>query len=332
MKVKGTNPTMKDVAKEAGVALGTVSRVMNNIPVGEEYRIRVEEAAKKLGYKVNSYAKGLKTNRTGIIALVLPFVRHPFYGALADNVSRILMERGYRTLLAMTESDMEMENKCIRMVRQNKVEGIIALTYNPDIEVDEDIPFVSIDRFYSSKVPCVTSDNFGGGQMAAEKLCELGAKRLLFLRIGSPLIAEPDKREAGFETWCLKNDVPYHVIHLDDEEGIEPIYDFLKEQMKAGKPEYDGIFCNTDQLAVEVVRYLETIGVSVPGDVQVIGYDGLINVIKNEPFCSSIVQPVEKIAETAVNILLAPDRTELSALTCLPVYYRPGGTTRDEVK
>ncbi len=78
MKAKRSNPTMKDVAREAGVALGTVSKVMNNIPVGAEYRVRVEEAAKKLGYQVNSYAKGLKTNHTGIVALIIPSVRHPF--------------------------------------------------------------------------------------------------------------------------------------------------------------------------------------------------------------------------------------------------------------
>ncbi|MCR5294175.1 MAG: LacI family DNA-binding transcriptional regulator [Lachnospiraceae bacterium] len=320
---------MKDVAREAGVALGTVSKVMNNIPVGEEYRLKVEAAAKKLGYRVNSYAKGLKTNHTGIVALIIPSVRHPFFGILTDHLCRVLMKRGYRTLLATTESDMEMENKCIRLVQQHKVEGIIALTYNPDIEIDEDIPFVSIDRFYTNRVPCVASDNFGGGQLAAAKLSELGAEKLLFLRIGSSVIGEPDKREAGFKAWCQNHKIPHHVIHLNDEDGFKPFYDFLENHIIEGKPEYDGIFCSTDQLAVNILRVLEQLGLKVPEDVQIIGFDGLLNYIDYKPYCSSIVQPVEKIAETAVEILFNEDRSKLPALTCLPVSYRPGGTTGD---
>ena len=238
------------------------------------------------------------------------------------------MTRGMRTLLATTESDMEMENKCIRLAQQHKVEGIIALTYNPNIEMDEDVPFVSIDRFYTNRVPCVAADNYGGGQLAAEKLVELGARKLLFLRIGSSVIGEPDKREAGFESWCQLNKVPCHVIHLNDEDGFNPFYDFLRDHVRDGRPEYTGIFCSTDQLAVIIVKKLKEMGLSVPEDVQVIGFDGLMN-FDETPYCSSIVQPVEKMAETAVDILLSEDRSKLPALTCLPVTYRPGGTTRD---
>lgn len=71
-------PTMKDVAREANVSLGTVSKVINGIPVGEKYRKRVEAAATNLGYQVNNYARGLKTNRTYCVALVMPSLRHPF--------------------------------------------------------------------------------------------------------------------------------------------------------------------------------------------------------------------------------------------------------------
>ncbi len=79
---KTDSPTMKDVAREAGVALGTVSKVINNIPVGESYRQRVEDAIEKLGYHVNSYARGLKTNKTNCVALLMPSLRHPFFAIL----------------------------------------------------------------------------------------------------------------------------------------------------------------------------------------------------------------------------------------------------------
>ena len=104
MKQKGAAPTMKDVAREAGVALGTVSKVFNGISVGEDYRLRVEDAARRLGYQVNHYARGLKTNKTRTAALILPNVTDLFFGTLAEHVCYTLSRRvcSYPTIPAMT--------------------------------------------------------------------------------------------------------------------------------------------------------------------------------------------------------------------------------------
>ena len=159
--MKNAMPTMKDVAQEAGVALGTVSKVFNGIPVGESYRIKVEEAARKLGYQVNQYARGLKTNKTNTVAVILPGVNHPFFAALAHHICEALARRDYRMLLYVTASNPEIEQNCVNMVRQNKADGIIGLTYNP-LVVGEDLPFVGIDRSFRADIPCVAADNYGG--------------------------------------------------------------------------------------------------------------------------------------------------------------------------
>ena len=179
---RNTAPTMKDVAAEAGVALGTVSKVYNNLPVRDEYREKVLAAAHKLGYSVNRYARGFKTNRTNTVALIWPTLRNPFFAYLSDAMIGELTRRDYRAIVSITNYDGQAEQRCLDMVRQNKVDGVIALTYNPDLEVAPDLPFVSIDRHFRAGVPCVASDNFGGGQLAAQKLLELGCQKLLFLR------------------------------------------------------------------------------------------------------------------------------------------------------
>ena len=329
MKIKSTTPTMKDVAREAGVALGTVSKVFNGIPVGDSYRIKVEEAAQRLGYRVNSYAQGLKTNKTRTVALILPNVYDPFFASLAENVCHSLSKRGYRMLLTVTGSDPDAEQQCIRMVEQNKVDGIIGLTYNPALEVDERIPFVSIDRYVNPSVPCVASDNFGGGQLAAEKLLELGCKKLLFFRTGSNVSGEADKRGAGFQSACLLRQAEHTMLSLNDSEGHEPFRAFLREHMTDGRPDFDGIFCNTDRLACHVADMLRELGVRTPEDVQLIGFDGIRKFGIDGLFCSTIVQPIVQIAETSVNILLEEDRSSLPSLICLPVSYAAGGTTRE---
>ena len=109
MKNRNSLPTMKDVAREAGVSLGTVSKVFNNIPVGEDYRKKVEAAAEKLHYEVNHYARGLKTNETFSIALLIPSLHHPFFSALTDEITACLMGRGYRNILMITNYDTEAE-------------------------------------------------------------------------------------------------------------------------------------------------------------------------------------------------------------------------------
>ncbi len=320
---------MKDVAQEAGVALGTVSKVFNNLPVGESYRLRVEEAARRLGYQVNSYARGLKTNKTYTAALILPDITPPFFASLAQYVCQALAARNYKLILALTASDPDAEQRCIQMVQQNKADGIIGLTYNPELEVDPRLPYVSIDRKFNPGTPCVSSDNFGGGQLAAEKLLELGCKRLLFLRIGSQVPGESDKRGDGFESCCRQKQVEYAVLRKDDREGVESFRAFLEEHMENGRLAFDGIFCATDALACRIVRMLAEMGVRVPEDVQLIGFDGTRHFAFGDFHCSTIIQPVNRLAETCVDLLLQEDRSNLPSLVCLPVSYASGGTTKE---
>ena len=327
MKNENALPTMKDVAREAGVALGTVSKVMNGLPVGESYRLRVERAAQALGYQVNNYARGLKTNQTYSVALIIPSTTNPFFADLAQEIYKALNQRGYRMLLMTTDFDPEAEQTCINMIRTNKVDGAIGLTYNPELTVDETLPFVTIDRYFSATVPCVSSDNFGGGQLAAQKLLEFGCKRLAFFRVGSHVPGETDKRGDGFESYCRTRNVDYEVLRIYDEDDISCFSDLISRNIAAGTP-FDGIFCATDKLAWEIRKIAASLGLRVPEDLQIIGFDGIRHFGDGELYCSTIVQPVEKIAQTSVDILLTPNRSAIPATVCLPVTFADGGTTR----
>lgn len=326
--MKKSLPTMKDVAKEAGVALGTVSRVFNGQAVGEEYRRKVEEAAQKLGYQVNPYARAMKTNKTNIVAVILPENNNPHFSALIQQINSALTRRDYQTMLFLTDSHHEREDECIRMVRQNKVDGIIGLTYSK-VQVAEDIPFVSIDRYFGASIPCVAADNYGGGRLAAEKLAALGCKKLLYFYEGSNIPGEVDKRGDGFATACSLMEIPYDSVIVYNNGKSNAFLDYFRTHIKDGKPDFDGIFCSTDYLAAQICRTAKEFGLRVPEDIQIIGFDGIRRFDTGEYYCSTIVQPVAKIAETCVDILLRPDRDNIPALTCLPVTYAVGGTTRE---
>lgn len=329
MRNKNSAPTMKDVALEAGVALGTVSKVINGLPVGESYRIRVEEAIKKLNYRVNSYAQGLKANKTYTVALLLPNTYHPYFAKLAYQINLSLLKRKYRMLLCSTEYNPELEQEYITMAQQNKVDGIIGLTYNPDLQVDENVPFVSIDRSMGPHIPCIASDNFAGGQMAAEKLADLGCKNVAFLRIGSSLNNEPNKRKAGFENGCLARKLSYSMKILEDGASLDEFENFLREHMHDGKLDFDGLFCVTDRMAYDIRKILKKMNIRVPEDVQMIGFDGIQAFGDGDYICSTIVQPVQEIAEMCVELLLQENMTTKPPLVCLPVSYMYGGTTKE---
>ena len=330
MKMKREkNPTIKDVAHESGLSLATVSKAINGLPVSKKSRERVETAIKKLGYQVNTYARALKSNKSNCIALIMPSLKHPFFAHIADDLIACLTRKGYHSILMITNYDPKTEQNCFSLVKSRKADGVIALTYSPDLIVDDSVPIVTIDRHLGETIPCVSSHNFRGGEIAAEKLIELGCKRLLFLRISSRIPGEPDKRCAGFESVCSMRGVPCDKVLVLDDEADDPIYRFLEEHIKDGCFEYDGVFCNSDMLANRVIRFLRDKGIAVPDQVQIIGYDGIFDRFTDQFVCSTIEQPISQMAQVAVNLLMNPVDTTEGINVMLPVKYIPGGTTKD---
>ena len=328
MNKKRNIPTIKDVAKEAGVSLGTVSKVINGKPTGEEYVRKVNAAIKKLDYHVNSYAQGLKASKTYTVAVLLPNTYTPFFGDLAHYINIELQKRNYRMLLSCSDYDRSHEQDYIDMVLQNKVDGIIALTYNPNLQIPDDVPFVSIDRIIAPNIPCVASDNFAGGHLAAEMLASKGCKKLAFLRKGSNLDNEPNKRRGGFENGCMLKGLEYEMKIIDDADSDEEFLKFLKSHIHNGKLDFDGMFCVTDTIVYDVVKFLKGLDIRVPEDVQIIGFDG-VRIHGNKDYtCSSIAQPTDKIAEMCVELLLQDSMSIKPPLVCLPVSFVEGGTTK----
>ncbi len=328
MPKEKNSPTMADVAREAGVALGTVSRVINGQQVGEEFRNRVEEAIRRLGYQYNSSGRALRTGSTNTIAFIIPNTINPFFALLVHHVNIALEKRGCKMLLCFTEYDKSREAEFIQMARQNLVDGIIALTYNPSLSIPEGTPFVTIDRFFSSSVPCIASDNFGGGWLAAQKLKEFGCQSVAFIRVASTVTNEPVKRKDGFVSACVDLGLPFEVMALEDGQPFSEIEHFLASHMQNGKLSFDGLFIGTDSLAWRIIRLLRGMGIRVPEDVQVIGFDGIRMFGDMEYTVSTIVQPVQEIAETCVSTVLSKHLSSVPSLICLPVTYACGGTTK----
>lgn len=324
----GKNMTMKDVAKRAGVSVGTVSRVINQEPGIKDITLqKVHAAIEELNYIPDVYARGMKKNKTETVALIIPSVWHPFFGEFAFHVEVALSRRNYKLLLCNI-SGPKREIDYLTMLQQNKVDGIIAITYSPiDDYLSSNIPFVSIDRTYENKkIACVSSDNQSGAELAADILMEKGGSHFAFIGGHNKTINETKKRRIYFEKRILEAGYPCHVLDLDEVEGdfLERVEDFLVDH-----PQIDAIFTINDFTALDTLAILEKLGRRVPEDVQVIGYDGVRMAEGRDVLLSTIRQPLELMAEEAVKTLLGILDKEIDPpQITLPITYVEGHTTK----
>ncbi|MEG3331842.1 LacI family DNA-binding transcriptional regulator [Streptococcus suis] len=320
--------TMKDVARVAGVSVGTVSRVINNEPgIKESTLEKVNAAIQELNYIPDVYARGMKKNKTETIALIIPTVWHPFFGEFAYHVEVELSKKNYKLLLCNI-SGPKRELDYLTMLQQNKVDGIIAITYSPiEDYLSSNIPFVSIDRVYENKdIACVSSDNRAGAELAANTLIAKGGRHFAFIGGHNKTINETKKRRLYFEKRILEAGFPCHVLDLE-----EPYDDFVGqvEEFLINNPQVDAIFTINDFTALDTLAVLEKLGRRVPEDVQVIGYDGIQLASEKSLALSTIRQPLESMAQEAVACLIdIIEKRERPLQVTLPISYLEGKTTK----
>ena len=320
---------MKDVAALAKVGVGTVSRVLNSSgSVKESTRRKVEAAMKELNYIPNAYARGLKMNKTNTVALIIPTIWHPFFSEFAYYVESNLAEHKYKMLLCNSDVSSDKELEYIQMVQENKVDGIIGITYSDlDNFVSSHLPFVTIDRHFKEETVCVTSDNFHAGQLAVEKLVEKGCHKLGYIGTHSRFPTETTKRRNGFEKQAKQSGIPYAIY-----DGQDPVIE-LKQEIRTffeENPDVDGIFAHTDFIALDILEVLEEMKRNVPEEVQIIGCDGIKMESGRRQIVSTIRQPVDLMAKAAVEkIIQVIDGESVRTKITLPVHYVEGPTTKN---
>lgn len=319
--------TMKDVASLAGVGVGSVSRVINDVKVKEATKEKVLAAIKELDYVPDEYARGLKTNRTNTVALIIPTIWHPFFSEFTYYVEDTLSKRNYKLLICNADGNPEKEKEYIEMVRQSKVDGIIGITYSDiDKYVSSNIPFVSIDRHFSEQISYVTADNFLGGQMAAQELIKRGCKNLSYIGGTSPYPNETNNRKEGFLSECHNHDIEVKsLVMLEPIDNLsEKLQDFLEDNITI-----DGIFTINDFMALDVIKVMGKLKRSAPTDYQIIGFDGVRIAEEKAYLLSTIVQPIKDMAISSVETLLdIALNQEEPRREVLPVFFRESGTTK----
>lgn len=324
--------TINEVAKHAGVSVTTVSRVLNNRGyISEETRSKVQESINALGFIPNEMARSLFTTYTRLIGLIIPSTINPYFGELAFYIEKYLSVRGYKLLICNSINEEENEKNYLRMLQENRVDGIIFGSHNINIHEYDKMPLkmVCIERSISDNIPVIQCDNYHGGELATEALIEAGCQNILCLR-GDPHLYTPANHRYEAHQACMEAHglVPHFInipFTISNSEKYKIIQDIFQDKFS-----YDGVFAGDDMVASILYNCALENHIRVPEDLKIIGFDGTETMKTVFPTLATICQPVRQLAEASVTTLLdiVEDRP-YSMMTTLPVSLYRGRSLGD---
>ncbi|WP_411343462.1 LacI family DNA-binding transcriptional regulator [Paenibacillus sp. WLX1005] len=322
---------LEDVARLAGVSPTTVSRMMNNRGyVSEATKTKVRSAMEELNYFPNDIARSLFNKRTHLIGLILPTTANPFFGELTFHIENLCAAHGLKVLLCNSLNRIDKEEQYAEMLMRNQVDGIIVGTHNRGIlnYKRANLAVVAIDRYLSDTIPVVSSDNYEGGRLATQRLIDRGCQHIVHFNGPAELETPAQLRRKAFEDVMQQHGLPHYTYEIELPLDRDDQLTFIRRAFDE-HPEMDGIFASNDMIAASVLYEADVRGIRIPHDLKLVGYDGT-NVISSAiPQLTTIRQPIEEIARTAIDVLLREidgEFDEAERQTILPVQLYDGST------
>lgn len=298
--------TLKDVAREAGLTVTTVSRVLNNRGyISEAAREKVDAAMKKLNYRPNEIARSLKRKSANMIGLIIPHISHPYFAELISRIDHYAVEAGYHILLCNTQGINGKIEEYISLCISNRVAGIIICSGSVDSDMvsNLDIPVVCLERNIDNCTASVECDNLMGGRLAAEVLLDAGCKRPAYIGSISTTNMPSDHRYEGFASVCRERETNCLFYGVDDDAFKQLNYQAVLERIFETEELPDGIFASSDVIAVQLLQLCRKHGVMVPEQMKVVGFDDVTNARFTCPPLTTIHQPIAEMAEMSVQII-----------------------------
>lgn len=302
--------SIKDVAREAGVSIATVSRVINNVNVvSSNTKKRVDDAIEKLGYSPNIVAQSLKTQRSRSIGILIPDISSQVYPEIVRGAEDVAQMYDYSIILCNSDFDVDKEKKYIKVMKEKMVDGLLYMSSSLDPEILDYIKLLQLKTILvetseeDKALPSVTIDNRRASFDAVNYLLDKGNNKIAYVGI------KKDKRNA----WARRFDGYEDALK---ERGIEvdpdlTYYGDLKAQTGykginaiLEKTKVDAVFCGSDEIAMGVINGLRDNGLRCPEDVDVMGFNDIIEAAIFYPKITSISQPLYDMGSVSMRMLV----------------------------
>ncbi|GFE66482.1 LacI family DNA-binding transcriptional regulator [Litoreibacter roseus] len=301
--------TVKDVARAAEVSVGTVSKVLSkDQTVKPALRARVLQAVETLGYKPNLAARALRTNRVSMFGLIVPDITNPFFAQLAKNIEAEAGQVAHTVMLANSDDDPEKEAQQVETLLNQSPRGLIVVGASRAAlrGIKTQVPIVSVDRRYGS-YRLISTDHQKASAMVADHFFGLGHRRIAY--ISGPQSTEVGRlRKKGFCDRISELATTGDPVSLVTREGQfnylsgeENAYDLIGQ---APDVRPTAIAAASDQQAIGALRAARDVGLAVPGDLSIAGFDDITLAGLVVPRLTTVAQPSGQIAKAAVHALL----------------------------
>ena len=292
-------PTMNDVAREADVALGTVSKVLNgDATVKAVLRERVQAACEKLNYQRNRIAASLRSRQTHTIGIIIPDIINTFYSTLVERLEQLASAAGYTVFIVTTGEDARRADERVEVLRQRQVDGMIVIpslngSSHLAAAIGQEMPCVIVDRIGSDDpYPNVATDNVDAAYQGARYLLSLGHKHIV-LAVNSPNLWNTRERITGFEQAMREANAKGEVrnVGMTVEEARISLVGLFRE------PEQPtALFTANNLVTLGAIRAQQDVDIAIPDDLSLLAFDDFEWLRLLRPAVSAIQQPIEQIA------------------------------------
>ena len=303
--------TIKDIAKAVGVSASTVSRALTGSPlVSDETRSRILDVARSLGYERNELARALVKGASGAIGLVVPDITNPFFSDVARGVSDIAERAGYGVILCNTDGRVDRELSYVRLMRRKRVDGLLVCSATLDAPFVQDLtaagtPFVLVSRMSADPdVPYVITDDRAGARLAVEHLVDLGHRRIGFIGGPENVQASRDRMRAyrdvlSEQAISARSEWSHHA-DFTQAAGRQ-----VGQQILAQADRPTAIFAANDVTALGVLEVAEGLGLRVPEDLSLVGYDDISYASLPRIQLTTVAQPAVEMGQIASDWLFS---------------------------
>ena len=305
--------SIKDIARAAGVSHSTVSRALGDSPlVSTETKARIQRLALDMGYSPDAQARSLVMGRTRTIGIVVTTIADPFIGEIVQAVESTAHDRGYTVILVSSDAEPDREIKAVEMLRSQRVDGVIVTSsrvgalYHDYLE-RLGVPVVLINSHSQQSGLCtfaVNVDNRHGGCLATEHLIQLGHRRIAYLTGPASHIDNLD-RLAGYRQALAEAGIPFDPAMVAPGTGRGDGVERVLPMLKALQSPPTAVFCYNDVTAIGLMHAARQAGLSVPGDLAVVGFDDIPFALYIYPPLTTIAQPKLEMGKSAVEMVLA---------------------------
>lgn len=301
--------TIRDIKRMTGLSLATVSKYLNGGNVLPENKAAIEHAIEVLHYEVNEVARGLATNRTKTIGVLIQRLDNLFSSTIISKIEDILRGHGYGTIICDCKGEEKLEEESIRFLLSKRVDGIITLptaTSSGYLEraLVRDIPVILIDRVFEDKEwDSIQVDNEEGGKMAVQKLIENGHTKIAIV-CGDEQYYTAKKRLKGYFDALEEADLPVYSKYikrgpLETSHGFQSVVELMEMEDPP-----TAVFLSNYEITLGAMLAINERDIKVPEDLSVVGFDNMLLAQVVKPKLWMVVQPMEEIAREAAELML----------------------------